>query len=278
MKYKVEKDCIKVYSKDEFNPQHILECGQVFCYKKEERKYIVFPQNEYAEIEDKEDFYLISTKNPLFFVKWFDLDENYVEIKEKLLNFQIMQKPIEFGYGIRILKQSVFEMLISFILSANNNIKRFTQTLNLLRKYLGDKLAKDIYSFPSYKKLKECDEEFFKSVGAGYRSKYLVNVLKQTTPEELENMNSLSTKELRNKLIELSGVGPKVADCILLFGYNRRDVFPVDTWIEQMYNSYFSKEKNRNKIREHLTFLFDKFSGYAQQYLFYYQRSGKVFE
>lgn len=275
MKYKIEKDGIKIFSKDEFNPQHILECGQVFCYRKEGENYVVYPGNEYAEITEERDFYFIKTKNIEYFKKWFSLDEDYSLIKSKLAKFDIMKNPLEFGYGIRILKQDLFETLISFIISANNNIKRIMGILNKLREILGKKVAENTYSFPNYRDLTKCDEEFFKDLGAGYRAGYLFKVLKQITPEILEEYSNLPTKDLRNKLIELAGVGPKVADCVLLFGFNKADVFPVDTWIAQMYNAYFERLDNREKIRENLVCKFGEFSGFAQQYLFYYQRSGK---
>ena len=274
MKYKVINDTIEVYSKEEFNPQHILECGQVFCFHKEGEKYLLYPQNQYAEIWEEGEKYVISTKNPQYFVKYLALDQNYQQIKDELSKFEIMQNPLKFGYGIRILKQNLFETLISFIISANNNIKRITLILNNLRRELGKKNG-EIYSFPTYDALKNCDQEFFKRMGAGYRAGYLVKVCKQITPEILQEYDKLPTPQLRNKLIELAGVGPKVADCVLLFGYNRGDVFPVDTWIEKMYNQYFPIECNREKIRNNLVSMFGNLSGQAQQYLFYYQRSGK---
>ena len=144
--------------------------------------------------------------------------------------------------------------------------------LNNIRRELGQKIKDDVYSFPSYELLKAQDEEFFKSVGAGYRAKYLVKVLQQITPHVLDNWKNLDTPSLKNKLISLAGVGPKVADCILLFGYHRGDSFPVDTWIAKMYNNCFAPIDNRNLMRDNLVKLFGDNSGYAQQYLFYYTK------
>jgi len=272
MKYEITSVGIKVYDKNDFNPQHILDCGQVFCYEKVGNKYIVYPQNYYAEIEECKDFYLIKTENVDFFVDYFDLNVNYSQIKHKLNVFDIMKKPVEFGSGIRILNQDLFETLISFIISANNNISRIKSILNKIRTSLGEKINNEIYSFPDYEKLKEQTEEFFVSCGAGYRAKYLVKVLSQITPKDLEGWKTYDTITLRKKLISLAGVGPKVADCILLFGYHRGDSFPVDTWIAQMYNQYFNKTDNREFIRRDLVDKFGNLSGYAQQYLFYYTR------
>ena len=166
-------------------------------------------------------------------------------------------------------------MTVSFIISANNNINRIKKILNSIREKLGEKIADNIYSFPDFASLKNQDEEFFKSVGCGYRSKYLVKIFTQINPKILEDWRALDTKDLRKKLVELSGIGPKVADCIMLFGYHRGDCFPVDTWIEQMHNKYFEPLTNRETIRNNLVGMFGSLSGYAQQYLFYYQRSAE---
>lgn len=272
--YQVLKNGIKILDKSSFNPKHILECGQVFCYSMGNGEYVVFPQDKFARIKEEKDFYFIETESPDFFVNYFDLECDYSQIKNKLLKFDILKKPIEFGYGIRILKQDLFEMLISFIISANNNIKRIQLILNRLRQKLGDKTNFG-YAFPTYEQMLKVDQNFFTMIGAGYRAGYLFKVLRQTSPQILEEWRALPTDELRKNLLSLMGVGPKVADCILLFGYGRNDVFPVDTWIHQMYNKYYSPLENREKIRQNLVQEFENLAGIAQQYLFYYQRSFK---
>lgn len=273
MKYVKEKNKIVVFDKEDFNPEHILECGQVFCFDKKEKSYVVFPQDKYALIIEKNDCYEIETEDVDYFEDYFDLKNDYAKIKNQLSKFEILNKPLQFGHGIRILNQNLFETLISFIISANNNIKRIKLILNNLRKNLGNKICGDIFSFPTYLSLKECDEAFFKKMGAGYRAQYLVKVLSQIDPQILEEKRNLNTDELRKFLISLSGIGPKVADCVLLFGYKKGDVFPVDTWINQMYNQFYCVEDNREKIRNNLVLQFGNLSGYAQQYLFYFQRS-----
>lgn len=275
MRYKKFEDKIIIFDKNDFNPQHILECGQVFCFEKAGDEYWVYPEDKFARVQEKEECYVIETDDVDYFENYFDLKRDYDLIKSKLSSFKLLKEPISFGYGIRILNQNLFETLISFIISANNNIKRIKLILNNLRKNLGKNVENGIFSFPSYEKLKECDEEFFKKMGAGYRASYLVKVLNQINPQVLEEKKSLATKELRNYLISLAGIGPKVADCILLFGFKKEDVFPVDTWINQMYNQFYRQENNREIIRKNLVDEFGKLSGYAQQYLFYYQRSSQ---
>ncbi len=234
----------------------------------------MFSGNERAIIIETENGYEIICSSVDFFVHFFDLETDYDKIKQKLSKNTLMKNAIKFGKGIRIVRNDVFETTISFIISANNNIKRIQKTLLLLRKELGERLG-NYYGFPSYEVLKNQNEDYFKSIGCGYRSKQIVKFLQQTNPQKLESWKNLETKELKKELTKLSGIGPKVADCVLLFGYSKPDVFPVDTWIEKVYNLYFGQEKNREIIRDNLVKKFKNLSGYAQQYLFYYQREFK---
>lgn len=272
MKYEILENEIVIYDKQDFNCKHILECGQIFTYEKIENGYKVYSEDKCALVEENENCVKIKTNFPKYFEDFFDLKNDYSIIKNKLLEFKFMKEPIEFGYGIRILKQNLFEMLISFIISANNNIKRIQLIINRMKEEIGER--KDGYfAFPTREKMLSKDEEFFKKIGAGYRAKYLYQVIRQIDDEKLNSFNFLPTEELRKELIKLMGVGPKVADCILLFGYGRQTVFPVDTWICQMYNNFIGKEENREIMRKNLVEMFGDYSGYAQQYLFFYQRS-----
>lgn len=272
MKYNLHKTYIEIFGKDDFNGEHILECGQIFSYKKTEFGYRVLSTDKCADLVETENGYLVKTNEPEYFEHFFDLKTDYTKVKNALSKHKILQEPIKFGHGIRILKQNLFETLISFIVSANNNIKRIQLILNRLREKLGKNMG-DFYAFPTREALLGVSEQFFAEIGAGYRAKYLYKVVRQVDENTLQDWQVLPTKELRNKLIELAGVGPKVADCVLLFGFGRGDVFPVDTWIAKMYNKYYSPEENREKIRNRLTDEFGLFSGYAQQYLFFFMRS-----
>ena len=113
-------------------------------------------------------------------------------------------------------------------------------------------------------------------LGVGYRAKQLVRLVQQLKDVDFEQLESMQTQDLRKFLMQFSGVGPKVADCILLFAFSRLDVFPVDTWIEKVYNKYFGSLKNRNTISNELVLRYGNLSGYAQQYLFFYARSLKI--
>lgn len=272
MDYKINADNIEIFGKEDFNPEHILECGQIFSYEKTNEEYTVFSKDKKAEICETSHGYIIKTDQPLYFENFFDLKTDYGQIKKELNEYEILKEPIKFGGGIRILKQDLFETLISFIVSANNNIKRIQLILNRLRDAFGKDMG-TFHAFPTRKELMNCDENTFKQMGAGYRDKYLYKVLRQIDENTLQEWQVLPTNELRNKLINLAGVGPKVADCVLLFGFGKSDVFPVDTWIAKMYNKYYDALENREKIRQNLTKQFGLYSGYAQQYLFFFMRA-----
>ena len=141
-----------------------------------------------------------------------------------------------------------------------------------MRQKLGQNMG-DYYAFPTREALLSVNEEFFTNIGAGYRAKYLYETVRLIDEKTLKEWDLLSTPDLRKKLIGLSGVGPKVADCILLFGYGRGDVFPVDTWMAQMYNKFYEPQENREAIRNNLTKQFGQLSGFAQQYLFFFMRT-----
>ena len=268
------KNEIIVSNLDDFNIDHILLCGQIFRYRKTDFGYLVFSKDKIAKVYKEDDVCKIVSDDVDYFYSYFDLDKDYSKIKTDLEKFKELEEPIKYGYGIRILKQDIFETIISFIISANNNIKRIQGIVERISEKFGKKLG-DFYAFPTIDELSLADENFFKSVGAGYRAPYLVNVIKQLKTEEfdIEKMKKLSTKELRKLLIKLSGVGPKVADCILLFGFSRGDVFPVDTWGEKIYKEIFlGNLKDRNKITDFFVETFGDLAGIAQQYLFFYKR------
>ena len=272
MIYKIENDIIKVLDKSQFNPEHILECGQVFRYGKDENNnYFVISKNNKATIIEKENHYEIISNNTDYFVNYFDLNTDYNTIKTKLKQNKILSPMIDYGYGIRILKADPLEMIYSFTISQNNNIKRIKQIIERLCE-IGS--ANNNYkNFPTQSELLNAPLEFYESLGAGYRARFLKELsvtLKDTNFEEIKN---LSTDEIYNFLINLKGIGPKVASCILLFGFSKTEKFPVDTWIEQVYYNHFSKEKRkRPQIQEYFESEFGNFSGIAQQYLFFYER------
>ena len=272
MIYSVQQDKIIIKNTKDFNISHILECGQVFTYKKNaENDYDVYSLDEFANVKKIGDEYIIYTKNPKYFVNYFDLDTDYSAIKKDIAKNDYIKKAINYGSGIRILRQNLLEVIIGFIVSANNNISRITKTMQKIREY-GEK-KDNYYAFPTLSRLNDITIQDFKDMGAGYRAEYLYQTIRQLNDVDLPKTKQWDTQKLKKWLLSLYGVGPKVADCILLFGYGRCDCFPVDTWIEKVYLDIFKTKQSRLKMSGDLVQYFGKNAGYAQQYLFFYKRS-----
>ncbi|MBQ7339659.1 MAG: DNA-3-methyladenine glycosylase 2 family protein [Clostridia bacterium] len=268
-------------SKNFFSIKDTLECGQIFRFLEYEKGYKVYSLDKCAYAYEEGDFAVIECKKEdrEYFIKFFDLDKDYSKIYEGAVNsgYEILRTSAELGKGIRILIQKEFETLISFMISQNNNIPRIKSTIEKLCKSLGEKRSflGEYYAFPSVEKLASAPLEFYREVGLGYRAEYVKDVaILIRDGFNLEKLKTLDTCSLKKELLKIRGIGEKVANCILLFGYNRIDSFPVDTWIEKVYReNFFGKEKDINKITKFFLELFKENSGYYQQYLFYYKRS-----
>ena len=265
-----------------FNVKDTLECGQTFRFKPYEKGFLVNALDKCAYAYNDGDFAYIQCEDGEqdFFYNYFDLSRDYLAVYNAALDekVEILTKAATLGKGIRILNQDPEEMLFSFIVSQNNNIPRIKGIIERLCLAIGEKKnfdGKEYYSFPNAKAISEKPLEFFSSVGLGYRAAYIKRLGEEINGGlDVKSFSSLSTGELKQKLVSLYGVGPKVADCALLFGFHRSNSFPVDTWIEKVYFEDFKgKEKNRNKITSYFTDRFKENSGYFQQYLFYYKRS-----
>lgn len=272
MCYTKNKDEIIIENTKDFNIEHILECGQIFTYKKlNNLDYLVFSKDKMAHIFFDKNKYIIKTKNVDYFWNFFDLNTDYSKIKQKLKTNKFMENAINFGYGIRILKQDLLEVIIGFVISANNNITRIKNSMEKIRS-CGKNMG-DYFAFPTLEELGEITYEKFRDFGCGYRVNYLVKLLGQLKEVDLNDTKTWDTVKLKKWLLSLCGVGQKVADCIMLFGYNRVDCFPVDTWIEKVYVDIFHCKKTREKMSKDLVDYFGNLSGIAQQYLFYYKRT-----
>ena len=276
MKYKVDGDKIFVLDSSEFNPKHICECGQMFRFKAlEGGAYIVQSSSFVAKIEPSKVGYVVQSSNPEYFVNYLDLNRDYAADKLVLAKVPQLAEAIERGQGIRIVSGEPFEVIIEFIISANNNIKRISGIVERLCQIGEDVVSSfgTFKAFPSVAKLASMPQEWFDSLGAGYRASYLKHTADYLATCDLTQVAKLSSDQLYKWLISLKGVGPKVASCIMLFGFGRREYFPVDTWVEQVYyNHFYQGDKTRKQIQAYFEEMFGELSGIAQQYLFYSER------
>ena len=263
-----------------FNIKDTLECGQIFRFSPYRRGYLVFSCDKACYAYEDDGRVVIETEDKAYFENFFDLKADYSKIVSSALKseYEVVKTASKAGKGIRILRQNAEETLYSFIISQNNNIPRIKNTIEKTCRLIGERrsfLGEEYYTFPKTSDFLKKDESFYKELGYGYRAGYMTAVAKALSSGfDLENLASLDTAKLKSELIALKGVGPKVADCVTLFGYHRTDSFPVDTWIEKLYREDFcGKEKDRKKITEFFLKTFGENSGYIQQYIFYYKRS-----
>ena len=274
MKITREENLITIISENDFDAKEILESGQVFSfYCTSPDSFVVISGSRFATVSVFGEKTVIKTTDPDYFYNYFDLDTDYKKIKrEILLSSPEFSKFFYGGNSIRILRQDPVQTILSFIVSANNNIKRIMGFLTNMSRLYGTKLECGFYSFPTLSQLSEVSEKDFKNLKAGYRSSYLVDTIRTLQQPEFsaENLQKLDTKTLKTRLISLRGIGPKVADCILLFAFARFDVFPVDTWIRKSFALFSNEQKTDKQIENFFLSLFGKNAGYAQQYLYNY--------
>ncbi|MBO5772242.1 MAG: 8-oxoguanine DNA glycosylase [Clostridia bacterium] len=256
-----------------FNVADTLECGQFFRYHKVSNNvYNVFSLDKFAQVTTTDNVIEIQTEDVEYFYNFFALDVDYSPAICRLQQHsKFIQSAIEYGKGIRLLRQDFVETIFCFIISANNNIKRIQSIIERLCAKYGAKTTNG-YAFPTVDALANATENELKQLGAGYRASYIINTAKALQQMDLTTFFNQPTKSARAQLLTLSGVGPKVADCILLFGLNKGDVFPVDTWIKKVYHNYFEMGHADNQIADYLVSLFGEDSGLCQQYLFYFER------
>lgn len=276
MEYIKTTNEIIINNPQDFNAVQTLNCGQIFRYSIDGNTAKVFSKDKMATIYTSENRVVIATDDVDYFEHFLDLKTDYSKIKQQLKKDIFLKDAVDYGYGIRILNNDVYEMIISFIISANNNISRIKKSIEYLCVKFGEK-KNGYYAFPTLTQIKRASVEDFKLAGLGYRAEQMFETVQKLTLQDIEKLKTLPTLEQFNYLITLKGIGEKVANCIMLFGLGVKNVFPVDTWINKVYNNLTNTiENDRKKITRELTAKYGQLSGYAQQYFFYYYRDNKL--
>ena len=286
----MQEQIYKINNIKSFEPKHIFDCGQCFRWNemadgsytgtfgrnvlnvKKENKEIRFKGLVDGNIED-------------ICNKYFDLDRDYEKIKKDLSKIDNnMKTSINYGEGIRLLNQDLWETIISFIISANNNIPRIKGIIDRISKTYGEKIVwegKEYYTFPTPKQLSKASVEDLRNLGLGFRDVRVYETTKIINAKkvDLEKLHKEeNTQHVREILLTLPGVGPKVADCILLFSTLKRlEVFPIDVWVRRVINKLYIKNENEEKVnKKEIEQLakqkYGNLAGIAQQYLFYWKR------
>lgn len=279
MKYEIEAES--------FEPRDVFECGQCFRWNENKDKSYtgVFGNNVLNVKKDGSKIIFSGTCEDVGKLrKYFDLDRDYKSIKSELSKIDDnLKDSIEYGQGIRILNQDLWETIISFIISANNNIPRIKGIIERISKKYGNEIkfeGNSYYSFPTPEELSYATVEDLRAVGLGFRDVRIYETTKMIVEGKikLDELYNMTTNEARELLLTLSGVGPKVADCILLFSDLKRfDVFPIDVWVRRVMNELYIHNDDENKVNKKdiekiADRMFGDMQGLAQQYLFYYRR------
>ena len=280
----------KIENIKSFELQDIFDCGQCFRWnKQEDGSYTGIFKGNVMNVQKKEDtviFKGIINGNIKDVVEdYFDLNRDYEKIKEQLSKIdENVKTSIEYGQGIRILNQDLWEMIISYIISANNNIPRIKGIIERLSKTYGKEIewnGDKYYTFPTVEELKDVSIEDYRKLGTGFRDVRLYETVHMILDKKVdldEMLNNSNTLEVREQLLTLSGVGSKVADCILLFSTLKRfEVFPIDVWVRRVMNELYIKNEdetkvNKKEIERLANQKFGNLAGIAQQYLFYWKR------
>ncbi len=254
-----------------FDLARTLDCGQAF-------RWVRTDENEWHGVAYGKPLTLVQGVDEITFKgtnaedfeniwkPYFDLDRDYGELCQRFSADPHLKKAVEECSGIRLLRQEPWEAICSFIISANNNIPRIKGIIDRLCRLLGEHLGGDDYSFPSPEKIVEAGVEGIAPIRAGFRAKYIVDAAQKVANGEIdfEKIYSASLDEGRDELIKIKGVGEKVAQCALLYGFGKVDAFPVDVWVKRIMAEMYPEglPECTNGVR-----------GIAQQYLFHWRRT-----
>ena len=266
-----ENKTLLLASAKELDIVKTFECGQCFRWNADENGVYYGVCRGYAAKlwQEDEKVYIMSEAPEELWHDYFDLDRDYAAVSRSFKGGEYLDKCVEYGLGIRILRQEPWEALCSFIISQCNNISRIKGIVERLCQSFGEKIefdGREFYSFPSAEKLALLEAEDLAMLRSGYRAPYIINAARAIVSGELdlEALISCDCVSARKKLMELNGIGEKVANCVVLFGLYHMEAFPIDVWIKRALKDHFPKGFDPKVLGD--------CAGLAQQYLFFYTR------
>ena len=270
MDYKVFENRIEVCGVSDFELKDTLMCGQCFRFRENpDGSFTGVAFGKVITLSKAEDTLILHTNEEDFLSIWkayFDLDLDYGRIKEDLSRIHpTLKEAAKFAPGIRILRQEPFEALISFIISQNNNIKRISGIVERLCENWGEEISEGFYAFPTPEALGKLTAEDLAPIRAGFRARYIVDAVGKVNRGEIDlnALEFLTFDQAKSELLKITGVGSKVADCVLLYGLHKLEGFPMDVWMKRAMAVLFPDLSGAD---------FGEFAGIAQQYIFHYAR------
>lgn len=253
----------------DFDPAETLDCGQAFRWEEKDGLWQGIAMGKKLSLaKEGESLRLYCTQEEFdsIWKHYFDLDTDYNKIKERISAIDpVLKEAVSYAPGIRILRQDPWEAICSFIISQNNNIPRIKGIIKRFCELFGEEVADGLYSFPTAEAISRLTVEDLAPIRSGFRAKYIIAAAQKIAGDEnfIPSVYSLPIDEARKALQTIKGIGPKVADCALLYGFHRTDCFPVDVWMKRAMEVL---------LPGHSPDSFGLDAGMAQQYIFHYSR------
>ncbi len=264
----------------DFNLKDTLLSGQSFRWERiDDNEFEGVVKNQYIKVRQDGNILSIDSTPKISekaIIKYFNLDIDYKDIIKKIAKDKLMEDAISKFYGMRILNQDEYECLFSYIISSFNSIKKIKMSIKLLSQSLGNEIINGICTFPSISKLLLATDKNLKDAKLGFRAEYIKKTAQIIKNEnwELKKIRNMKYSNAMDKLKQLPGVGEKVAACTMLYSMNFNEAFPIDTWITKYIKREYPDIK-RKEILNKLNVKFESYAGWAQLYMFEYERSSK---
>ncbi|MBR6690088.1 MAG: DNA-3-methyladenine glycosylase 2 family protein [Bacilli bacterium] len=271
--------------KNNFDLKSTITCGQIFRFIVEnDNSYTIVIKDRVINLKEDNDYIIVESSKEEdlkeIIYDYFDLNRDYDLIEKNILKCdKKLENALKFSRGLKMIHQDPFETLIAYIISQNNRVQSIANALNLLSYNYGKKVifkGKEYYLFPSIEKLKELSILDFRNCKVGFRDKYLYQIMRdiENNNLDLEEIYNMNSEDSLKYLISFKGIGNKVASCILLFAYQKFDVYPIDTWVKKFMKEDYNIEGEQN-IRRFTYETYKEYSGLAIQYMFNYKRNKK---
>lgn len=271
--------------KNNFDLKSTITCGQIFRFiLEEDGSYTVIIKDRVINLKDDKDYIIVESSKEdnlkEIIYDYFDLDRDYEIIEKNILECdKKLEDALIFSRGLKMIHQDPFETIIAYIISQNNRVPSIANALNLISLNYGEKVmfkAKEYYLFPSIDKLKTLNISDFRNCKVGFRDKYLYEIMRSIENNllDIESIYNMNSEDSLKYLIGFKGIGNKVASCILLFAYQKFDVYPIDTWVKKFMKEDYNIEGEEN-IRKFTYDTYKEYSGLAIQYMFNYKRNKK---
>ena len=267
-----------------------LDSGQVFGWRNENGWRVGEIYGKPARIrQDGNTIEYLSTGDGLTksdIVAYFSLDLPAKKVYKRITNDPHLRRAVREFYGLRLIRQDPWYCIISFVCSSISNIPRIEQNINSIRREHGEKIGNESFLFPTIEELRAASQKGLRACGLGFRDKYVHQIANTISERQIEQIRHMDYGAAKRELMKFPGIGEKIADCVLLFSFNRGQAFPIDIWISRIMHELYGKDmerrfktsKNRFSYSQMQEFAREKwgdYAGYAQQFLYMYARKHK---